>query len=326
MNITLQQAADFFRQNDNFVLICHANPDGDTLGSGYALCGVLHSMGKYAKVLCADEPSPRFDYLKDTINPELLEFTDTPTEMVVTVDVADLELLGDLQELYSHVDLCIDHHVSNKFYAERSLLDTEAAACAELVWDLIKVMVDKSKDMLMDSQIGKAIAAAIYTGVSTDTGCFRYTNTTAKSHVIAAELMVFDFDVSKINYLMFEMKTRERIELERKAYSGIEYYFGGKCAIITLTAAVLEGIDPADSNNVSVLPKQVEGVEAGVIIKEKDTNTWKISVRTNRNINAQAICAELGGGGHFCAAGCKIKGSLDTVKNAVLQEIEKQIV
>jgi phosphoesterase RecJ-like protein len=282
-------------------------------------------MGKHAKVICADEPSPRFEYLKEAIRPESLILHEDAPETIVTVDVADLELLGELKNVYTNIDFCIDHHISNKNYAKQTLLDETAAACAEVVWDLICAM-----DVYA---VTPEIAAAVYTGVSTDTGCFRFSNTTGKSHAIAAELMEYNFDVAKINYLMFELKTRARIELERQAYSGIEFFFDGKCAVITLTAAMLKGIDPADTSNVSVLPKQVEGVEAGIIIKERVPKegeleselTWKISVRTNMNVDAQVVCAALGGGGHKRAAGCKISGSIEDVKATILEQVKKHL-
>ncbi|MCL1831421.1 MAG: bifunctional oligoribonuclease/PAP phosphatase NrnA [Oscillospiraceae bacterium] len=330
MKVTLSRAAEFFKQNNYFTLLCHANPDGDTLGSGYALCGVLHLMGKYARLRCADEPSPRFAYLKDALVPGLDVFPEGVSETIVAVDVADTELLGDLKHEYAKFDFCVDHHISNKLYAEQTLLDSSAAACAEVVWDLICELKNllalvNDVELLLTPQV----AAAVYTGVSTDTGCFRFSNTTPKSHRIAADVMEYGFDVAKINYLMFEMKTRKRLELEQKALAGVEFFYGGKCAVITLTVDMLEGIDPADTGGVSVLSKQVEGVDVGVIIKERDPakelNAWKISLRTNTNINAQAICCTFGGGGHMRAAGCKIKGTLDEVKELVLAEIAKQV-
>jgi len=235
----------------------------------------------------------------------------------VTVDIADIELLGGLKKEYARkVDLCIDHHISNKNYAKHTLLDVKAAACAEIVWDVIKEL---------GAEITSAIAAAIYTGIATDTGCFKYSNTTAKSHAVTAELMQYDFDVAGINYMMFDMKTRERVSLEQQAISGIEYYFGGACAVITITLDMTKGIDIEDTNNVSALPRQIEGVEAGVVIKEKGDRLWKASVRTGGKVDAQEVCAELGGGGHIRAAGCTLTGSLKTVKDAVLREIGKQL-
>ncbi|MCL2071113.1 MAG: bifunctional oligoribonuclease/PAP phosphatase NrnA [Oscillospiraceae bacterium] len=325
MKVDLKQAVDFFKTNDNFTLICHANPDGDTLGSGYGLCGVLHIMGKRARVICDDEVSPRFDFLPEAIDKSKVELIEGQNETAVTVDVADIELIGSLKDKYPEIDFCIDHHISNKYYAAKTLIDTNAAACAEVVWALIKGL---------GVEVTPAISSAIYTGVSTDTGCFTYSNTTVDSHLIAAELMVSGFNVAKINYLMFEMKTRERIKLETSALDGIEYFFDDRCAVITLTADMLNGIDPEDASNISVLPKQIQGVEVGVVIKEKikeklpkiiGEKTWKISIRTSENVNAQTICASLGGGGHIRAAGCSLKGSVDAVKHAVLNQIEKSL-
>ncbi|MCL1789046.1 MAG: bifunctional oligoribonuclease/PAP phosphatase NrnA [Oscillospiraceae bacterium] len=321
--ITTAQTAAFFKENDNFTLICHANPDGDTLGSGYGLCGVLHILGKRARVICDDDPSSRFDFLKETIVPALSEFPPNATEIIVTVDVADIELLGSFKDKYPNIDLCIDHHVSNKNYAARTLLDTDAAACANVVWALIKELICEQE--LKTKPTAAAIAGAIYTGVSTDTGCFRYSNTSAKTHRVAAELMEYNFNVAKINYLMFEMKTRERISLEMEALSGIAFHFNDRCAMITLTYDMLQGIDPEDASNVSTLPKQIEGVEAGIVLKEKKQGVWKVSVRTGENINAQLLCSALGGGGHIRAAGCTLKGTLETVKSEILKEIEKQL-
>jgi phosphoesterase RecJ-like protein len=326
MNINLKETAKFLRENDNFTLVCHANPDGDTLGSGYGLCGALHIMGKRARVICDDEPSSRFDYLLDAVNPALSELLPNEDEIIITLDVADTDLLGTLKDKHPKIDLCIDHHISNKDYAAQTLIDTEAASCSEIVWELIKELV--GAETLAKGEhtaAGCAVASAIYTGVSTDTGCFMYSNTTANTHIIAAELMEYGFDVAKINYLMFEMKTRERIKLELAALAGIEYFFGEKCAVITLTSDMLKGVDPEDASNVSILPKQIEGVEAGVVLKQKSADTWKASVRTNENINAQEVCTKLGGGGHIRAAGCTLKGNIDVVKSTILKEIEKQI-
>jgi len=321
--ITIDEAVLFLKNNDNFLILCHVNPDGDTLGSGYALCGALHLMGKHAKVICDDEPSPRFDYLLGAINSDLTDFK-TEDAVIITVDVADPELLGSLKDKYK-AELCIDHHISNKKYAEQTLLDTEASSCAEVVWGLVKAL---------DVKITPQIAEAVYTGISTDTGCFRYSNTTANAHAIAAQLIGLGVDTAKINYLMFEMKTRQRIKLEQQAFSAMEYYFNDRCAVVALTADMLEGVDPEDAGNVSILPKQIEGVEVGVIMKEKPSESdscpsqtiWKVSVRTNTEINAQSICNSLGGGGHIRAAGCTLKGTLDSVKQTVLREIESQII
>jgi phosphoesterase RecJ-like protein len=310
--INLEQTAKLLLENNNFAIICHASPDGDTLGSAYALCGALQKLQKRAKVLCPEEPSKRFDYLKNGI--EAQEFDEG---FVVTVDVADAELLGDLKDKYKNPDLCIDHHVSNTGYAKNLLLDSEAAAACEVVYELIK--------QFGDNAMNADIAACIYTGISTDTGCFRFSNTSSKTHRITAELMEYNFDCTGLNYLLFEMRTKERIELERRALESIEFHFGGRCAVITLTQEMLSAADDEDINAISSMPRQIEGVEAGITFKEKEADVWKVSVRTKNYMNAQIICAVFGGGGHQRAAGCRITGYVKDCKTKILTEIEKHI-
>jgi phosphoesterase RecJ-like protein len=327
MYVDLKFAVEFFRKNNNYTVICHVNPDGDTLGSGYALCGALHAIGKRARLICDDTPSPRFEFLKEALseNPDLNNFPanlDSADEVFVAVDVADIQLLGCHGE--KSIDFCIDHHVSNGDYAKYTLLDTTAAACAELVWELI-MEIEDSLGMEEPPLATPAIAAAIYTGISTDTGCFKYSNTSTITHVFAAEVMGYGFDVARINYIMFEMKTRERVMLEQQALSSMEYYFSGKCALTVLTAKMLENIDPEDSGNISALPKQIEGVIAGVVIKEKEPGVFKMSIRTSDGVDAQKVCVVLGGGGHLRAAGCTLKGDITTVKKMILDEIGKQL-
>jgi len=313
MIISLTEAAEFLKERDNYTILCHINPDGDTLGCAYALREALRLMGKPANVLCADKPSERFGYL---FTGENHDFHGKKTT-VVTVDTADLTLLGDLKDRYAgRIELCIDHHVTNKMFAKRVLLDENAAACSEIIWELIIEAGVKPNDY---------IASAIYTGISTDTGCFKYSNTTAKTHLIAARLMDYDFDIARINYVMFDMKTRERAALEQTALGGIKYYLDGKCAVITLARGVTDGLDPEDIGFISALPRQIEGVEAGVVIKEKDNGIWKISMRTGSGVNAQAVCSKFGGGGHLCAAGCTVSGDADSVADRIIAEIGKQL-
>jgi phosphoesterase RecJ-like protein len=284
----------------------------------------LHLTGKRASVLCDETPSQRFDFLSDAIDKEKLCHS---PKIIVTVDVADTDLLGSLKESYPKIDLCIDHHVSNKKYAARTLVDENAGACAEIIWKIIREIAG---EQLKPGGKWPSIASAIYAGVSTDTGCFKYSNTTPETHRIAAELMQFGAKTERINYLMFEIKTRERIALEQKAYEKMEYFFGGECALVVLTSDMIDGLDPEDSGAISILPKSINGVKAGVVVKEK-VGVWKVSVRSgwpgnsSHGFNSQAVCSALGGGGHAGAAGCTLRGELEAVKKLVLNEIEKQL-
>jgi phosphoesterase RecJ-like protein len=315
--IDAKQTAKLLLDNDRFAIICHASPDGDTLGSAFALCGALQKLQKTAKVITPETPSKRFDYLWSGVEKQELDEV-----FVITVDVADSALLGDCEEKYKdNTDLCIDHHVSNTGYAENLLLDSDAASACEVVFEVIKELGALHGADIMTADI----AACLYTGISTDTGCFRFGNTNADAHFRSAELIKYGFDLSGLNYLLFEMRTQERITLEREALESIEYYFDGRCAIISLTKEILDGTDEEDLNAISSLPRQIEGTELGVTFKEKDSGVWKISLRSKNYIDSRAICAALGGGGHKRAAGCRLKGSYEECKNILLKEIALHI-
>ncbi len=312
--IDLTETCNLLLERDNITVLCHSNPDGDTLGSAYALCRGLQKLGKTVRVL-SEEIQERMSYLQDGIR----EYETFDERFVVSVDVADEKLLGDYEEIYkAKIDLAIDHHGSNTGFADKLFLK-ESAACAEIIYEIIDAL--EPNGHLFD----KEIAAAIYTGISTDTGCFRYSNTSADSHRYTYLLMKYDFNISHINHVIFEQRSKNRIKIENDVMSRVEYYFGDRCSLITLTLDMLEGVDEVDVSSISALTRQIEGVIVGVTFKEKETNVWKVSLRSLDGVNSQEVCRAFGGGGHLRAAGCKIKGTLEDCKKRVLAEIEKQI-
>lgn len=312
--LTLTQVCRFLRSHDDYLLLCHATPDGDTLGSAYALALGLSAYGKKCMIKCADEIPAKYSYFTSHFENREIEY-----KTVVAVDVADIVLLGSLaQEFVGRIDLCIDHHISNTRFADNLYLDSAAAANCECIYDIFHCM-----PMPFDS----VSASAIYTGLSTDTGSFKYSNVTAKTHRIAADLYGFDFSPSEISRLMFDTKSRGRIELERMVLDSAQFYFDERCMVLVATKEMKEktGCDDTDLEGVAVISRSVEGVLAGVSIKEKDDGTYKISVRTYPPLNASEICKELGGGGHKNAAGCSLTGDIEDVKKQVLAVIGKAL-
>lgn len=304
-NITLEQAAEFLRQHDNYLILSHANPDGDTFGCSHGLCGALQRIGKKARIACADPLSERFLYLREAI--EIQEFQE---QTIVSVDVADKSLLGDLEEKYGgRVDLAIDHHVSHVPFAQRVFVEDNAAAACEIIYDLVL--------LLGDNAIDKSVAKCLYTGIATDTGCFKFGNTTMETHVKAGKLMEYGFDTAALNYVLFDMKTKARIKLEQYVFENIEFFAEDKGAIIALSKEILDSVDIEDVNGISALPRQIQGVEVGIVLKEKKDG-WKASLRSN-NVNVQEICGLFGGGGHIRAAGC-------TLKNLPVEKVKEQLV
>lgn len=310
--ITLSETATLLSENDNFHILTHRYPDGDTLGSAFALCFALRTLGKNANVKISGKLPSKFSYLTENYCEQ-----DFACEYVVSVDVAAPSLLGELQEHYGDkIDLCIDHHGSNSMVADNICVDASCAAASEIIYVLIKAM---------NVEITRDIANAIYTGISTDTGCFCYTNTTAQSHHIAAELIDLGCDFSMINRINFETKTRAKLKMERMVYDTMEFYCGGKCAIIYTTLAMQKALGAGDDEmeGLASIPRQIEGVKMGITMREKEDGTFKVSVRTNDGINASEFCARFGGGGHVAASGCSIKGDLATAKYMLIKAAEE---
>ena len=207
---------------ENVLLICHKNPDGDTIGSAAALYWALKGLGKTVAVLCADPIPSRYDYMD--IGLYTGQFTPGYT---VAVDVAGIQLFGDsIAEYTRRIDMCIDHNPSNSGYADCMLLDGDAAATAEIIYELLTAI---------GTEITPTIADCLYTGLSTDTGCFKFANTTARTHEIAAKLITAGASLVKLNNILFESKSRSRLAIERLALESLEYSFGGRCATVYLT-------------------------------------------------------------------------------------------
>ena len=311
--LNVQQMAEKLLAADNVLILCHKNPDGDTIGCGSALYYALSALDKTAAVLCSDAVPRRYAFT----NPRLYKGEFEP-EIVVAVDVASVQLFGEnngMPQFSRHVDFCIDHHAGNSGYAEYTLLDGHAAAAAELLYDAICAMgVDLTAHM----------ANCLYTGLSTDTGCFKFSSTTARTHIIAAKLMEAGARVEELNTLLFDTKPRERMEAERIARNHLEYHLDGRCALIYLTRDEIEQskVDPADLEELTGLPISIEGVKVGLTLRQQPGGSYRISVRTAKGVDACEIAKRLGGGGHTRAAGCELLGNLDNTKRAILAEVE----
>lgn len=311
----IADVVSFLKCRDNFIILTHRQPDGDTLGSAYGLLRALLKIGKKAKVLYEGESLfEKFQYLTDDLDEPSFE-----PETVVAVDIADVKLMPpEYKEIYrDKVDLCIDHHGSNTEYAKQLYIEPSAAATGEIIYNIIK---------LLDAEIDVKTAEAVYTAISTDTGCFRFGNTTSKTHLIASELMKTGMNFLEINRKMFESYTKERLAIECLAINSIEYSFDSRCAVLWITRDMMQktGAMEDDLEGLSSIPRMIKGVRVGITVKEATTG-FKVSVRTAPGYNACAICAELGGGGHEAAAGCFIKGTAADVKDKLKGAVEKHI-
>ena len=297
-SISTREAADFLAGHDRYLILTHIRPDGDTLGCAAALCRFLRQMGRTAYVLSNPQTTPVFtSYLDGLLKPE-----DFDPETVVTVDVAARNMFPLNGTGYvDRVDLAVDHHASQEYFARRTCVDPDRASCGELLYDILRLL----------GPIGPEVAVPLYVAVSTDCGCFVYSNTSAACHRVAAELIETGIDVYPLNRRHFRSKSFRRLKIESMVVDGLELLEGGNLAIATLTLDMIAHTQAReeDIEDLSALVGQVEGVRTGATMRELKPGTWKLSLRTDPgDLNASEVCRLLGGGGHAEAAGATMDG------------------
>ena len=305
--LTRNECAQFLLQHDNFCILSHRRPDGDTLGSTAALCRGLRKLGKTAHVLRNPEISDRFSWLHEGLSKEETQEGDT----VVTVDVASPGMLPlAFQHLLGKIHLRIDHHSAATSFTDCELVDGGSASCAELVWDVLEEM---------GVQPDQAIAEAVYVGTSTDTGCFRYSNTTAHTFATAAHCAAAGARVYELNQELFETNTLGRLRMQAWIVDNMKLLKDGQMAIVAIPKSKeLElGVTEDDMDNISSFPRTVAGVCMAATLRETNDDGTKISVRAVPGYDATAVTVKFGGGGHKGAAGAALKMSLAEAAEAV---------
>lgn len=307
----ISSVARWLRERDNYLILTHRRPDGDTIGCAVALCRALKNMGKTAWCLPNEDATALFTpYLDGTQAPEGF----TP-DFVISVDIASEGLFPDSAACYKgKVDLAIDHHPSQEYFAGETLVEADKAACGEILYRVICELTDMTPE----------IALPLYVALATDTGCFMYSNTSPNTHRIAADLMEQGIQSAWVNKRHFRTKTYTRLRLEGRIMENMQLCHGGRTAIGSISLADLAdlGAKEEDLEDISAFIGQLEGVHTGVTVRETKPNVCKISVRTGDDLNATKVCGLLGGGGHAAAAGCTIEASVSEARKAILNAIE----
>ena len=307
------EAAGFLLVNDDFCILTHRRPDGDTIGSAAALCLGLRQMGKHAYVLAdPDAASSRLLWLRDGLTKPEAEKNDT----IVAVDVASPAMLPKtFAPLTDRVKLRIDHHGSNTPFAGEELVDPASASCAELICDVLT---------LLGIQMDKKIAEAVYVGASTDTGCFRFSNTTAHTFLVASLCAQAGADIYRLNQELFETNTLSKLRMQAWIAENMKIFDDGRLAVVAIPRAVedLLGVTEDDMDNISSFPRTVAGVCMAATLRQMKDGEVKLSVRSVPGYDSAALCAKFGGGGHKGAAGASFRLPLaeaaEQVKEAML--------
>lgn len=305
--LTLNETADFLLTHDNYAILTHRRPDGDTIGSSAALCRILRGMGKTAHVIRNAEVTDRFAWLHEGLTKEAAAETDT----IVTVDVASPGMLPrEFEQYLGRIALRIDHHASATSFTENELVDAGSAACAEIIYDLMQQLWQ---------DFDPAIADAIYVGTSTDTGCFRFANTTSHTFITAAACTANGARVYQLNQELFETNTLGRLKIQGWIVENMKVFSEGKLAVIAIPKATEDsiGVTEDDMDNISSFPRTVAGVCMASTLRETKEGDVKLSVRAIPGYDATALTAQFGGGGHKGAAGATMKMSLAEAAKAV---------
>ena len=301
------EAAGFLLVNDNFCILTHRRPDGDTVGSAAALCLGLRKLGKQAWVLKNEEISDRFGWLVEGLTKETVEEHD----IVVSVDVASPGMLPKcFAPLAETCRLRIDHHGSATSFTPEELVDADSASCAELVCDVLAIL---------GVEMDKNIAEAVYVGMSTDTGCFRFANTTAHSFTVAAVCAKAGADIYGLNQQLFETNSLPKLRMHAWMIENMKLLDDGKLAIVAIPRAVEEllRVTDDDMDNISSYPRTVAGVRMAATLRQTKDGETKISVRAIPGYDAAAVCAHFGGGGHKGAAGASTHMGLEEAAKKV---------
>lgn len=307
--LTRAETARFLLDHDNFTILTHTRPDGDTIGSAAALCRGLRNLGKRAHVLTNPEVSPRFAWLHEGITKDAAE----PGDTIVSVDVASPSMVPPaFSHLLGSIRLRIDHHGSATSFTEFERVEPDSASCAEVVWDLLDMMA-----VPLDSRI----AEAAYVGLSTDTGCFRFSNTTAHTFSTAARCADCGARIYDLNQELFETNTLGKLRMRAWMVDNMHMLREGVLAVCAIPRRIEQelGVTSDDMDNISNFPRSIAGVRAAATLREADDGTVKLSVRCVPGYDATVVTVQFGGGGHKGAAGATIRLPLQLAAEAVEQ-------
>lgn len=299
-------------------VITHINPDGDAVGSVLAIALALKKLNKGVAVIKNDDMPDKYKFLPGQ---ELISGMDDMTaypDILVALDCGDAGRLGNGACLMDKAKtvINIDHHISNTMFGNMNLVDTNAAATAEIVYQVIK---------LSGARLDKEIAACLYTAIVADTGCFRYDNTTQATHTICGELLSLGVKSNEIITRLFHERTLPQLRILGAALHGLTIFHGGKTAVLRITKEMMNdaGADQGDLENVIDFGRDVAGIEVAVLVKETEDNSVRVGFRAKNDVDVSSVARKFGGGGHKKASGCTVKGSLSEVLEGVLEEIDK---
>lgn len=310
--VTLADICDILEEKRKVLIISHVNPDGDTVGSAFALKAIVLALGGEARCVCSKEPASRLRFLY--IDQEDCTYSDDADEydLVLSIDVASPVQLGELDALIPKIDLMIDHHGMGEPFAA-NYIDPTASAAGEIVFSIYDELKNRGKIGVIPDA-----ARRMYAAIVSDTGSFKFSNTTPHTHHVAAELVQEintaddgKGDTADVCRSLFGQRTLKELTAQMLAIQNLRFYSEGALGAVLFTQQMLLDADLTEDEigNVVDTPRGVEGVLIGISLKQSsaDPRLFKVSSRANVECDVAAVCAKFGGGGHVRAAGCSIE-------------------
>lgn len=305
------------KRANKIALFCHINPDPDTVCSAFAMKEAITKLDKEVNVFCDDEKPENLDFL---IDDEPLKVDDKKYDLAIGIDSSDLQRLGSCQNifLYAKDNAALDHHKSHSNYAKLTILDDKSSSCSEIIFKFLKYA------NLLDDKI----VQLLFAGMIADNGCFQFSNVTQETHLIAAEMYKYNFDVDETVYNVFRRKRKNVFDLSNRVLSKASFFENGQVAIVRITKDDLDATNTnlADTSGIVSSLINVEGVEVAFAVSEVNKVSYKISVRTKRYVDANDCVSMFGGGGHVRAAGCRLSGHIEDVCDKLLKAAKDRLL
>ncbi|MGN0804839.1 MAG: bifunctional oligoribonuclease/PAP phosphatase NrnA [Candidatus Coproplasma sp.] len=320
-NNSLAEVANLLKNSNSVLIACHVRPDGDALGSGFALCRALTNAGKKAYMLCEEKIPERLNILSGMD----CYYTDLPVpvkdiDLFVTVDCADESRIGKfLPQFLSFKGktLCIDHHISNIGFAQYNYVKPDSTATCEIMPEIFNCA---------GLEITKEIADLLAMGLLTDSGNFSHQDVSAKTFAVASELKAKGADIYNIGYLMFTRQTKARAMLYKRVINSMRFALEDKLAFLTITQKDFEetGTDKSQTEGFVDYPLSIDGVEVSVSVMEVRRGQYKVSLRS-RSVDVNAVASRFGGGGHVLASGCMLNCEYEEVIDRITHAVYQQL-
>jgi len=306
---------DVLQRGKRFLMTTHVDPDADGIGSMLGLGTSLSRAGKKAIMVTPEPLESPLSLLPEADRVVQTFAADSQFDALFVLDCGELQRMGSLRSVVDRKEpiVCIDHHKTNDFFADINLVDPKSSSTGELVYQILK-----RAELPLEAMTANNLFAAI----QTDTGSFRYQNTSSRTLEIAAELVDLGASPWEISRIVLEGYSVSRLNLLQAVLGTLEFYEDGKIGLMTITSRMFQetGARRIDSERFVDYPRFVTGVEVSVVIREVEKKGWKFSLRSNNYVDVAELAVHFGGGGHARAAGFERKGPIDVVKREFLNE------